>query len=70
MQEKKVITAKKYEFLVTHFDDGTTNLERTNDGFNALEILGLTNLISLEVKDIIQGKEIKIETIQRKVVID
>lgn len=69
MKEKKVIIEKKYEFIVKLYDDKTTHLERINDGFNSLELLGIANLISLEMKDFIQNKEVKIDIIERKVIV-
>jgi hypothetical protein len=65
---KKLLSIKKYEFILKQYDDDSTELERINDGFNILEILGLANLISFEMKDIIQGTNVKVDTIERKVV--
>lgn len=68
-KEKKVLNVKKWEFTFTTFDDGTTLLERINDGFNGFELLGLAHLASLEIKDILRN-DIKVDTIERKVILD
>ena len=67
--EKKVVFVKTYTITVTHFEDGTQSMERVNDGFNPLELLGISDFIGQEIKEQIQGK-IKPDTITRQVVVD
>jgi len=67
-KEKKLVSVKKYEFTLNTYDDDTNHMERYNDGFNILEILGIANLISVEMKQLIDGQVVKVDTIERKVV--
>ena len=62
-----MIVVKSY--TVTHFEDGSQSMKRVNDGFNPLELLGVSDFIGQEIKEQIQGK-IKPDTITRQVVVD
>ena len=66
--EKKVIATKTYTVKVEHFDDGSQNMERRNDGFNPLELIGVADFIALEVREQIMGR-LKPDTIKREVVV-
>jgi len=63
---KKVIT--KREWIVEHiiYNDGTTELKRTNDGFNSLELMGLLELSKDDIINQIKGN-VKPDIIKRKV---
>ena len=54
--EKTIIN--KQQWIVEHitYSDGTTELTRTNDGFGALELLGLIEISKDDVIDQIRGK--------------
>lgn len=67
-EEKKVLVTKTYTVTVQHFDDGTQNMNRRNDGFNAIELIGLADFIALEVREQIMGR-LKPDTIKREVVV-
>ena len=67
--EKKVIKKKIYSITVTQFEDGTTNMQRINDGFNILELLGICQLTAVEIKEQFAGN-IKPDVITRQVVVD
>jgi len=67
--EKKVVLKKTYTVTVEHFDDGTQRMNRRNEGFYPLELIGIAQLISMEVRDQIMGK-IKPDIIKREVVVD
>lgn len=68
-QEKKVVLTKTYTITVTHFDNGTFAMTRLNDGFQPLELIGLSEFIALEVREQILGR-VKPDTITRQVVVD
>ncbi len=55
------------EFKV--MSDGKTSLARRNDGFNALELLGLLDLSAREIKDQMSGLN-RPDSIKRQVVKD
>jgi len=63
---KKVITLRKW--IVEHiiYNDGTTELKRTNDGFNALELMGVLELSKDDIINQIKGN-VKPDIIKRKV---
>ncbi len=49
MEEKKIVKEQTWSIKVTTHDDGTVNMERANDGFNALELLGVLSLTTTDV---------------------
>jgi hypothetical protein len=63
---KKVITLRKW--IVEHiiYNDGTTELKRTNDGFNSFELMGLLELSKDDIINQIKGN-VKPDIIKRKV---
>lgn len=67
MKEKKIIQTKTYTVTVHVYEDLTERMVRTNDGFGALELLGISGFIGVEIKDQIQGK-IQPDVIKREVV--
>lgn len=67
-EEKKVLVTKTYTVTVHHFEDGTQNMNRRNDGFNPIELIGLADFIALEVREQIMGR-LKPDTIKREVVV-
>ena len=67
-EEKKVLITKIYTVTVQHFDDGTQNMNRRNDGFSPLELIGVADFIALEVREQIMGR-LKPDTIKREVVV-
>lgn len=56
---------KKYEIVQTESDDGSVNLRRVNDGFNAYELLGLCELAQLEILEFLKGN-IKTDKVERQ----
>jgi hypothetical protein len=48
--EKKPIKKQSYTIEVTTYDDGSIASERTNDGFSAIELLGLLYHVSLDIQ--------------------
>jgi len=49
-------TLKKYTFKVVLDDDGIEKLVRTNEGFGALEILGISSMVQYEVNQMLSGE--------------
>ena len=60
---------KKRTWIVEHitYIDGTTELSRTNDGFNPLELMGLLELSKDDIINQIKGA-VKPDVIKRKVI--
>jgi hypothetical protein len=55
-----------YTIVVTTNDDGTrANMKRTNDGFETLDLLGIVTLIQSELIDVLHGKHLDINYIER-----
>lgn len=65
----KVIETKKWTIEIKSYDDGSFTLKRTNEGFTALELLGLIFKAQMEILDQISGK-IKPTVTERIVVKD
>lgn len=60
---------KKYIIEFTQDENGTVAINRTNDGFNFLEILGFIEISRLEVVEQIKGNA-KVDVIKRQAIID
>ena len=67
-KKRKIIEKKTYKVEHIFYSDGSSILNRTCDGFNPLEILGLASMITTEVSEQIKG-HIKPDIINRKVII-
>lgn len=65
--ENKIVSTKVYTITVIEDQDGTKNMHRINDGFEAFELLGLAQFISIEIKDQITGKY-KPDIVKREVI--
>lgn len=44
-EEKKVKNVQKYSFEVIHYEDGSSVINRTNDGFSVIEMIGISEII-------------------------
>jgi hypothetical protein len=64
--EKKIIKKQKWivEFIL--YNDGTTEMKRTNVGFNALDLIGVLELSKDDIINQIKGN-VKPDVIKRKV---
>ena len=67
-EKNKVLVTKTYTVTVQHFEDGTQSMNRRNDGFNPIELIGLADFIAIEVREQILGR-LKLDTIKREVVV-
>lgn len=65
--KQNIVSTKMYTITVTEDQDGLKNMHRTNNGFDAFELLGLAQFISIEIKDQITGKY-KPDTVKREVI--
>lgn len=67
---KRIIKRKRtYTFTIEEYTDGCHAMIRHNDGFNALELMGICSMISREVIDQQEGR-IKPDIIKRNVIKD
>ena len=69
LNQNNMTNKKTYTFELIEHEDGGTQLIRTNDGFDAIELLGLLELSQLEIVDQIKGK-IQPDVIKRNIVKD
>lgn len=67
-QTKKVAVVKKWTITETTFEDGTRKMHRLNDGFNPLELIGITDFISWEIREQILGRIVP-DTVKREVIL-
>ena len=65
--DKKVVDVKSWTIELITYKDGTSTLNRTNDGFNQLELLGICTKCIGEITDQAKGI-IKPTTVNRNVV--
>ena len=60
---------KKYTIEFKFNDDGSTELTRTNDGFNPFELLGLLEMAQAEILECLKDT-IKPDIVKRQVIKD
>lgn len=66
-EENPIIKKKSYKIEIEIMKNGASKMSRTNDGFNAYELLGILSLASMEIKEQIAGKyKPDIKVIKRK----
>ena len=68
-KRKKIVETKTWTIKVVKYDDGSTRMTRINDGFNPMELMGMSGMISREILRQLEG-EIKPDEIKRKVIVD
>jgi len=67
--KKQVISKKVYTIEVIEYSDETSTMNRVNDGFNPMELLGQLEFIQIDIMD--KLKELKSPTrVKRKVIVD
>jgi hypothetical protein len=66
-EEKKVVRKQSWNITIEHYDDGTCQLIRTNDGFNAIELLGLTTNAQYDIMQQLRG-QVQVDNVIRNVV--
>jgi len=68
-KREKPTNVKTYKIKIEEYEDGRVALSRRNMGFTPVELLGLCNLISMEVSEQMRGT-IKPDIITREVVVE
>lgn len=68
-KQKNIMRVAKYTIEYIVYDDNTTELSRTCDGFNALELLGVLDLTSRDIKEQIGGEH-RPDIVKRTVIVD
>lgn len=69
VSESKIIHTKSYTIRIDTFENGKFGITRTNDGFHALELLGLLERIQFDILEQMNGN-IKPDFVNRNVVIN
>ncbi len=55
-KKKKVVVEEKiYTIKYTKYDDGSSEVERTNDGFNPFELIGYMEQVQIEIIQQLKG---------------
>lgn len=67
-EEKKI--TKQYCITFSIYEDGSTNLNRVNNGMNLLELIGIVNVCKTELEGLFWGNTIPIDKIERQVMVD
>lgn len=49
VENRKIVTIKTWTVQLTEYDDDSSTLHRTNDGFSVFELIGLTSLLQFEL---------------------
>jgi hypothetical protein len=65
--ENKVLRTATYTVKMMRMADGSQHMERRNDGFSLVELMGVLSLTQLEILEMFKGN-IKVDTIKRQVV--
>ena len=63
----QVIKTQTWVITQETLDNGTVIMKRTNDGFSVIELLGMTEYISMELRDQLKG-DVTPDIIKREVV--
>jgi hypothetical protein len=50
-KEKTIVSQKTHTFKVIEYSDGSVAMQRENDGFTALELLGYMSHIQLDIQE-------------------
>ena len=66
-EEKEVVRIKTWSVIEKTFADGSKRLERTNCGFEPLELMGVCELATWEIREQIMGRIIP-DQIKRTVI--
>lgn len=67
--KKQIISKKLYTIEFIEYSDKTSAMNRVNDGFNSMELLGQLEFIQIDIMD--KLKELKSPTrVKRKVIVD
>jgi Holliday junction resolvasome RuvABC DNA-binding subunit len=67
-KEKTIKSEKSHTFKVIEYSDGSVSMQRENDGFTALELLGYTAHIQLDIQERL-AKLAEPDSVERTVII-
>ena len=67
-KEKTIKSEKIHTFKVITYSDGSVSMQRENDGFTALELLGYTAHIQLDIQERL-AKLAEPDSVERTVII-
>ena len=65
---KKIKSVQTYKITWTEFEDGNCSFNRVNDGFHALELLGLLEMMQTEILEQMRGN-VKPHTTVKKLIV-
>ena len=68
-KKRKEVERKTWTIECVYYDDDSYTMTRVNDGFNPIELIGLSQMTSVDVMEQIEGK-VKPTRIKRKVITD
>lgn len=54
-KERKVKSVQKYTFEIIHYEDGYSVMNRSNEGFSVIEMLGISEIIKENLMSILKG---------------
>lgn len=49
LTERKIKSVQKYTFEIVHYEDGYSVMNRTNEGFSVLELLGVSSMLTNQI---------------------
>ena len=52
---RKVKSVQKYTFEIIHYEDGFSVMNRTNDGFSVIEMLGISSIINNNLMQVFES---------------
>lgn len=52
---RKVKSVQKYTFEIIHYEDGHSVMNRTNDGFSVMEMLGIASIINNNLMEVFES---------------
>lgn len=55
MTNKKVKSSQKFFFEVIHYEDGSSEMIRDNNGFSVIEMIGITTIIQNDLMTVFKG---------------
>lgn len=67
---KPISRVQAYSIKIIHYEDGTIGEERVNDGFNALELLGIMERTQLNIMEQLGSKVNKPDIVKRTCITD
>jgi hypothetical protein len=68
MAKKEVLKRKIYTLEVIEYADGSSTMNRTNDGFTGVELMGRLEIIQFEILEQLKGLIKPPTKVNRKVV--